>query len=528
MTIYGLGDIAVSIVNFFLLPVFVTYFTAADYGVLAILGSIEVVAKIVFRFGLDGAFMRFYYASSEYRDRQALASTIFYFLLGLNAAVLVPLLVWSDALSVLLFGTARHASALRLMLLNTFVIGFTFIPFHVLRIEQRSTLFSVLTLARSVATILLRLVVVIVLGMRVTGLYLADAIVTASIMVALIPWFRPLVRLAFSPRMLRDTLIFGLPRVPHAAAQQVLAVGDRFILNRFMAESQVGIYQIAVSFGLAQKLFLSAFESAWAPFYYESVQRPEGPGDVFRRVTTYAIAVLALLTAGVSAVGGPAVAAMTHGRLLSPDDPQWVDVSIVVTLTAVGVFLQGFYLLTSIGLNITKRTQYYPVATLAAASVNIGLNLVLIPRYGIVGAAYANGVGYGIQALLGYLFSQRFYRIEYDWGRIARVVAAGALSAAIAHAIPRVRLSGVDPRSAIASLPDAAVRGVVVVAVYLGFLWLAGLLSAREISWVRDRLRRRTPIPVTPPPDATDAAGAIAGVDLPSVTDQPQIVEPQR
>jgi len=54
ITVYGLGDVAVSIVNFFLLSVYVTYFSATDYGAIGILGSIEVVAKIAFRFGLDG------------------------------------------------------------------------------------------------------------------------------------------------------------------------------------------------------------------------------------------------------------------------------------------------------------------------------------------------------------------------------------------------------------------------------------------------------------------------------------------
>ena len=61
VTVYGLGDVAVSIVNFLLLGVYVTYFGAEDYGVIGILGAMEVIAKIVFRFGLDGSFMRFFY-----------------------------------------------------------------------------------------------------------------------------------------------------------------------------------------------------------------------------------------------------------------------------------------------------------------------------------------------------------------------------------------------------------------------------------------------------------------------------------
>ena len=141
----------------------------------------------------------------------------------------------------------------------------------------------------------------------------------------------------------------------------------------------VGVYSMAVSFGLTQKLFLSAFESAWAPFYYATIREADAT-RMFRAVTTYGVAVLALLTAGLSAVGRDAAKAMTHGRLLAPDDPRWADVSTVITWTAIGVFFQGIYLLTSIGLNITKRTQFYPVATMTAAATNVGLNFLLIPQ----------------------------------------------------------------------------------------------------------------------------------------------------
>src|SRR6476619_6718115 len=99
MAIYGLGDVAVSIVNFLLLGIFVRYLSADDYGVLGLLGSVEVVAKIVFRFGLDGSFMRFFYDCKTEEERQRLASTIFFFLLAVNGAVLLGLLAATPALS---------------------------------------------------------------------------------------------------------------------------------------------------------------------------------------------------------------------------------------------------------------------------------------------------------------------------------------------------------------------------------------------------------------------------------------------
>jgi O-antigen/teichoic acid export membrane protein len=301
--------------------------------------------------------------------------------------------------------------------------------------------------------------------------------------------------------------------VPHAAAQQVIAVGDKFILKWFVSMDNVGVYSMAVSFGLTQKLFLSAFESAWAPFYYATIKEPDAP-RVFRTVTTYGIAVLVLLTAGLSAVGGDAVRAMTHGFLLAPDDPRWTIVSSVITWTAIGVLFQGVYLLTSIGLNITKRTQYYPVATMTAAAVNLGLNLLMIPRFGLLAAAWANGAAYAVQAGLGYVLSQRVYPIAYEWGRIARVCVAGLVASTTAQLLPSIVLS-VDPRSLMAHAPNVVSRGIVVILVYGVVLGMSGFFRPDEIRRLKTVRRRGWPDPSRmKPADSTERAGEIVATDI--------------
>lgn len=513
VTVYGLGDVVVSIVNFLLLGFYVLYFDPAAYGVIGVLGAMEVIAKIVFRFGLDGSFMRFFYDCKDEEGRQKLASTIFFFLLALDGTVVAILMLAAPLLADAFLGGRTYTTALRLMLLNTFAIGFTFIPFHVLRMERKTVTFSLMTLVRAVLTILVRLVLVMTLHLGVTGLYLADVLVTLAIMAALVRWFAPLIRPRFSTAVLRDALAFGLPRVPHAAAQQVIAVGDKFILTMYASLQTVGVYSIAVSFGLTQKLFLSAFESAWAPFYYATIREPDAP-HVFRTVTTYGIAVLALLTAGLSAVGRGAAQAMSHGRLLAPDDPRWRDVGTVITWTAIGVFLQGVYLLTSIGLNITKRTQYYPIATITAAATNITLNFLLIPAYGIVGAAWANGAAYAVQAGLGYAFSQRFYPIAYEWGRIVRVCLAGIAAYVAARLLPAVHLA-VDPRSTLAPVPDLLLRGGTVIVVFVGLLAVTRFFHADELRRLRAMRRGSAPVAATNrAPDSTEMAGEIVATDL--------------
>lgn len=498
LAIYGLGDVAVSVINFLLLPVYVRYLTRDDYGVLALLGGVEVIAKIFFRCGLDGSFMRFYYDCEDQQARQRLASTIFFFLLALNGALLVVSLASSPALAAYLFDGPRHVLALRLVLLNTFAIAFTFLPFHLLRMEKRTAEFSMLTLARSVFTFVLRIGLIVGMGYGVLGAVLADLAVTAGVMLVLLPRFAPLIRPMFSRRVLAESLAFGLPRVPHAAAQQVVAVGDRFILQMFRPMADVGVYSMGVTFGLIQKLFLSAFESAWAPFYYDNARGPDAP-RLFSTITVYVMAVLALMTAGLSAVGGDLLVAMAGEEYAAGAD--------VVTWTAVGVLLQGFYLLTSIGLNITKHTAYYPASTIAAAAANVGLNFLLIPRYGLLGAAWANAAAYAIQAGLAYRFSQRFYPVPHDLGRLIRIVGAGAIACIAGRALP--------------VMPPALgvfARGATVLAVYCGLLLAAGVVHTQEIRRITALRRDVRP---GAPVETTEFAGEIVAADVPATPVSP-------
>lgn len=495
LAIYGAGDVAVSAVNLLLLPIYVQYLNERDYGVLGLLGGVEVVAKIGFRMGLDGSFMRFFLDQEGAAARRRLASTIFFFLLTVNGVLLVASTVAAPWIARVLFDDATAALPLRLVLLNTFAIGFTFLPFHVLRMEGRSTEFSLLALARSAATVLLRLGLVIGAGLGVLGVVVADVIVTAVLLAVMIPRFARLIGPVFSTALLRDSLAFGLPRVPHAAAQQVMAVGDKFILAAFRPMAEVGIYSMGVSFGLTQKLFLSAFEYAWAPFYYAAA-RESGAKSTFATVTTYGVAALALLTAGLSAIAHDLLDLMTRGV--------FVEAAPVVALTAVGVFLQGVYLLTSIGLNLTRRTLYYPAATIVAAATNVGLNYALIPTFGMIGAAWANAAGYAVQTGLAFAFSQRAYPVAYEYGRIVRAVLSAALACAAALAVP--------------ALPAAAgllLRGTLVVLLFTALLWASGFFRPNELK-VLQRLRRTdgTAQP-TAAADTTELAGEIVAADIP-------------
>ena len=477
VAIYGLGDAATSIVSFLLLPVYVRYLSPEDYGVISLLLTVEVATKIVFRWGVDASFMRLYYDCPDQAARQRLASTIFWFLSALNGALLAVGLAAAPAVSRHLFGTAHYTTVLQLTLANTFVVGFYFLPFHVLRIKGRSPQFVALTFTRSLATLVLRLALVVGLKLGVLGVVLADVVVTLVFTGILARWALPLLRPVFSRALRRGALALGLPRLPHGMAHQVVAVADRYLLTMFVSLREIGLYSVGASFGLAMKLFLSAFEYAWAPFYFATMREPDAK-RTFRLVTTYGCAALALLSAGLAAVSTDIVRLMTK--------PAFYEAARVIPWVGLGVAFQGVYLLTSIGMNITKQTRYYPVATIAAAGASVAANLVLIPRHGALGAAWANALAYAVLAAVGMALSQRFYPIAYEWSRLGRVVVA-ALAAYVTAMV-------LVPATLPVPIALLAHGGLVVVA-YPLFLLATGFYRPEEREGLRRvlaRLRRRS------------------------------------
>jgi len=467
-TIYGIGDIATSVVGLLLLPVFTRYLSPTEYGIIALLLSVEAVTKVIFRWGVDSAYLRLSYDYPEREARQRLASTIFFFLVIVNGLLLGIGLTVSPWIATQLFEIPEHVNTLRLVLVNTYVIGLFFLPFQTMRFEQRSRRFATISFSRSALTLVMRLVLVVGIGFGVRGVVLADLVVTTVYALVLGYWYGGLIRAVGSMDMLRGALKFGLPRLPHGIAHQATAVSDRYLLSTLASVSDVGVYAIGASIGLGMKYFTAAFQTAWSPFLFEMMDKHDAR-DTHRTVATYVFLTLVLLAAGLSALADDLV------RILTPDE--FHAAATVVPWIAVGVLFQGIYQLTSVGLAITKQTRYYPITTALAAATNITANLTLIPSYGILGAAWANTASYGVLAATGMMFSQRHYPMRYEWGRLLRICAAGVVAYACAQTVPIV------PFGAIGNL---LVRGVTVCISYVATLMVLRFFSATEIA----RLRR--------------------------------------
>ena len=463
--VYGAADVFSQVTSVLLIPVFTAFMGPEEYGDLAILALFAAVAKIAFRLGLDAGFFRVYYDHGPEITRR-LAGSVAIFAAVSGAGLFAATALAREPLTRVLLGAASPLSWVVLVAADLAVGMLAFVPLNLLRIQDRPGLFSTLSALRHGINIVLK-VVLVVGGFGVTGVLVSDLVATLVFTAALMPILLKDAAPSFSWSLMRPVLSFGLPKVPHGLLVQVQNLADRKLLDLFLPRASVGIYHVGYLVGTGVKFALSAFEPAWGPFVYSQISRPDAP-QTLARVVTFAWFAFCLVGLGVAALAGEIL------YVLTPFQPAFRAAAPVVPVVVLAYLLHGVYLLTSIGIGIRKAARYYPLISAASATINLACNLALIPRLGMLGAAWATVASYAAMAGLGFVISTRLYPIPFERGRLARISLAGAGCFGLSRLAPAALVPAIITKLAIVSAFPILVAG-------------SGFLRESEREWLRAR-----------------------------------------
>ena len=408
--VYGLGGTLNKLIGFFLLPVYTRLLTPADYGILSLLTVTSSLASIVAQLGLGSAFFReIIYEGS---DEQAVESTTLYFLLGESALFFGTLILISPGLSNLIFGTMDRAYLLRLVFLSDWV-GVVDVVFNArLRARTQSSLYSLLSVVRFTVGILLNLYYIVVLRRGVEGLIVAALISDALFASLYFVLMAKDLRRTFSILILRRMLRFGIPLVPVGLSSLLLTMADRYFLKHFSTIAQVGLYSLGYNIGMVMNLVEQAFQLAWPPHRFAIAKQPNAKHQ-FARILTYYLLAFGFLAMVLSLLAKELLMIMTT--------PKFYAAAAVVPLIALSYIFSGVRHMTNTGLAILNKNYYVPPIIVGSALINLGLNYVLIPPYGMIGAAWATILSYLILVIVQTLVNLHYYYIRYEYGRMAKL-----------------------------------------------------------------------------------------------------------
>src|SRR5579885_669293 len=456
------------------IPLIVKVLGTAQYGVWVQTLALVDISSSVVGANLHHPLVRFL---SESRERgRSIYGTRLAATVAASAAGGLLFALAAEDLSRVMLGDAAHASEVRvagLLLLCYNVRLFNLNAYRALgRMKQRAAIELCSTFGQ-----LLGVSVLLWMGYSLLGVFVFMGAWEAAFAVALSAHVGGIVGLgAFDSGVLKDALRYALPLLPAGLSVWMLDRGDRLVIGYFKGPESVGIY--SANYALAGLLML--FQTPLQVTLLPKVSALWGT-DVRSAVRYISVSNKLFLTFAVPFVAGvPLVARPLLSRL--GNEEIGAAGGVLTFLVAAGVMLWGVSVMQTQVFYGARRTLPVGVVTAACALLNLILNLLLVPTWGVGGAACATLVSYAAACAALYALGRRIARLDFYWPHLLKCVAAALPMWAVLRALN----VGARP----VSIALAVAAGC---AVYLTSLWLLRAVAPSEIGLLKGFLSRRVP-----------------------------------
>ncbi len=411
--VYSLGNMAVKVVGFILIPLYTNpeYFSVEDFGIMTLLDLSSLVLISLMASALPQSLVRWYWD----RDHADHRKEIFFMSLTVQAAIsllfvflLYPL---AGQISLVLFKTAGWSSTIKLMILATALQALNNIINMLMRVQSKPLLYTATNLLKLVVVLFLTLFLITQRGAGIKGIYIAQVAGNLLFILLLAGYAVRNCSPSFNFKILRAMTGYGFPLMLGNFAAAILAAIDRYSLNSLTLLKFVAIYSLAYKIASVLKLVIAdSVKMALAPLIIKKIDTP-GDKRFYSKTLTYSSFVLMAGIIGISLFSYEII------RLIARSDAFW-EAYLLVPLLSVSVFLANMRETTNYGLIIRKKTGIISAVVVFSGILNILLNILLIPLFDVMGAASAGIATNLVYWFAIYYFSQKSYYIPYELKKV--------------------------------------------------------------------------------------------------------------
>lgn len=414
--IYSFGNLSVKAISFLLLPLYTSYLTTEQYGILAILAITGQFLLTIFLFSLSNAIMRWWVEYKDEYERKKIVFTAFSFLVVVVAIFNAGLQPLSKTLSQIIFQTTDFSLIFSLVFISVSFEIFNKFLFAIIRIKEKSLFYIVLVAIKAVLTLSLTIYFIVGLNWGIKGIIVAQLTGHGFAFLFGLPLIFKNSVLKFNFSALWAMLGFSTPLLFTGLSSLVLSIGDRYILKFLMTDSDVGVYTLAFNLATVIGTFLlQSFQMGFLPIAYKMHKNDDAP-RFFSKITTYLTLILSFATLGLTFYSKELII------LLSPNNQDyWLAIPYVPLVASLAI-INGLKFMMVLGLHFAKKTKYNTAIVFSGAIINVILNFALIPYLEIYGVILSSVIASIYITALNNHYSQKFYKVKFQILKIFKVI----------------------------------------------------------------------------------------------------------
>jgi len=396
-------------------PILTRIFSVSDYGILGLITITLLIATAITKLGLPNAIVRFY---AEFKLQKRLPNFYSTMFLGC-VAVSATVAIFFSLVIKLFCSKFLDNNIINLLFLVSILIVIscpiaTLTSF--LRAEQRTRLYNLIMIVSRYGSLTLSILLVFFFIKGLYGFYVGQIVSGIIILFFLLYIFRKSLRISlasFSPAIFKDSLKYGFPLVWAELGHLVLNFADRYLIQLYLGSIPLGLYTAGYNLATyATEMIIYPINYAMTPIYMNILvnKGEQQTKEFFAKLFTYFSLIMLPSVFGFIAVGRDLISFLASTK--------YAESYLVLPYVVIGQAIYACTLILNSGLFISKKTYVVTYVMMGVCVMNIALNIVLIPRYGILGAAQATLISYIFYAIVITYYAFKAFRFRIDYPRI--------------------------------------------------------------------------------------------------------------
>ena len=416
---YSLGNIFIRSVSFILLPFYSNLITTTEYGNYALLMSVYSIISVLYQFGMYGSLNKFYIEESSREKKRIIFSTLLNFIVLIGLFSTIVLCFFSGGITKIILGSAEYSPLMMLIFITLLIETICFYILLLLKTKELSKQAVIYSGTGAVMNLIFNIVFVFIYRFSVGGIIFAQLLSSAVLFLIMIKAVRGDFMLKIDPLIIRTLLKFAYPLLLAGFLSAAVDIADRFILNYFLGTSEVGIYSFAYRIAMIMNVFVISFRTAWNPhslnlFYSEDYK------SSFGTTLSKLVAISCIILLAVSLFSKYLFEINISGlhlfnRIYEPG-------IIILPLVLTGYIFSGISSFYSVYPNISNKSHHFLISDLIAFITNIIVNIIFIPKYGIIGAAFATAIAFLFGAAYLFFISRNQIKIDYETKKLSIII----------------------------------------------------------------------------------------------------------
>lgn len=417
--LYTFSSLLMNAISFLLLPVYTMLLTPKDYGITNLINSFTTVAAFIVSFSLYSAIVRFY---TDYKnDRKKLKrfyGTVICFIFISGIVFLILAMIFNNLLISWFFTSISFFPIVLIALLALIFISLHTIHQNILQGMQQGKKLTVINLVVFGLQAGLTLFFIGILKLGAVGVLLATLFINIGYSVYMIIDLKKnkIITFCIDIKILKEALKYSIPIMPHNLSTNIASFAARVFINNSGSLASVGLYSVASQFGTIIDIVQGSVNQAFTPWFYDMMNKKneENKREIVN-LSRFLLILYSLLYMCIGLFSQEVIILMTSKRYIMA----WTVIPILVAAFSVK---SVYYFYINILFYHKDAARKIFVATVSGSFSDIIIAFLLVPQYGMYGAAVSFLVAKIIVVAIVVFMSMKYNNIGYKITYMLRTI----------------------------------------------------------------------------------------------------------